>query len=122
MIATHEEYPIERMRLDRRGKWLGSVSHDDCMKLTDVGDLFEDSEGEGEGASGKEGSESDAVCGGQTTEEGKLAVDGAQPDSTDEEMDEKVRKKKKKKADRGMGDLGRREQTRDTDNGFFDEL
>lgn len=46
VIATHGEFPIERMKLDRNGKFLGSVSHDDCLKLTDVSELFEDSDGE----------------------------------------------------------------------------
>ena len=44
-IASHD-YPIERMQLN--GRWLGSVSHDECIKLTDVGDLFEESDGEDE--------------------------------------------------------------------------
>lgn len=46
VIATHEEYPIEQLRLDRNKKWLGSVSHDECVKLTDVEDMFEESDGE----------------------------------------------------------------------------
>lgn len=49
VIASHEEYPIERLALDRYGHWLGSVSHDECIKLTDVRDMFEDSDDEGEG-------------------------------------------------------------------------
>lgn len=48
VIASHEEYPIERIKVDRNNKWLGSVSHDDCVKLTDIEDLFEDSEDEDE--------------------------------------------------------------------------
>lgn len=44
VVATHEEFPVERIRLDRNNKWLGSVSHDECLKLTDVEDLFEDSD------------------------------------------------------------------------------
>ncbi|WWD06227.1 WD repeat-containing protein JIP5 [Kwoniella europaea PYCC6329] len=48
VIASHEEYPIERIKLDRNSRWLGSVSHDECLKLTDVSDLFEDSDGEDE--------------------------------------------------------------------------
>ena len=52
VIATHDEYPIERMRLDRAGKWLASVSHDERIKLTDVEDMFEDSDDEGEGGDG----------------------------------------------------------------------
>ncbi|GHJ90214.1 hypothetical protein NliqN6_6616 [Naganishia liquefaciens] len=47
VIATHGDFPIERMRLDRNFRWLGSVSHDDTLKLTDVADLFEDSDEEG---------------------------------------------------------------------------
>jgi hypothetical protein len=47
VIATHGDFPIERMRLDRNSRWLGSVSHDDTLKLTDVADLFEDSDDEG---------------------------------------------------------------------------
>ncbi|ORY22972.1 WD40-repeat-containing domain protein [Naematelia encephala] len=46
VIATHEEYPIERLALDYQGHWLGSVSHDECIKLTDVQNLFEESENE----------------------------------------------------------------------------
>jgi hypothetical protein len=46
VIASHEEYPIERLRLDRNKKWLGSVSHDECVKLTDVEDIFEESDNE----------------------------------------------------------------------------
>jgi hypothetical protein len=46
VIASHEEYPIERLKLDRNKKWLGSVSHDECVKLTDVEDIFEESDGE----------------------------------------------------------------------------
>lgn len=45
-IASHGDFPIERMKLDRNGKFLGSVSHDECVKLTDVTELFEDSEDE----------------------------------------------------------------------------
>jgi hypothetical protein len=46
LIASHEEYPIERLKLDRNKKWLGSVSHDECVKLTDVEDILEESDEE----------------------------------------------------------------------------
>ncbi|GMK55996.1 hypothetical protein CspeluHIS016_0210520 [Cutaneotrichosporon spelunceum] len=42
VIATHDEYPIERLALDRSGRWLASVSHDECIKLTDCQGIFED--------------------------------------------------------------------------------
>ncbi len=53
VIASHEEYPIERIKLDRNNKWLGSVSHDDCVKLTDIEDMFEES-GDEDGDSDQE--------------------------------------------------------------------
>ncbi|KAL7420308.1 WD repeat-containing protein jip5 [Cryptotrichosporon argae] len=76
VIATHDEYPIERMRLDRRGKWLASVSHDERIKLTDVEDMFEDSDGEDDG----EGeADSDNDMGGS---------EGGGEDEADEDSDE----------------------------------
>ncbi|ORX34958.1 WD40-repeat-containing domain protein [Kockovaella imperatae] len=94
VIATHDDYPIERMELDRRKKWLGSVSHDECIKLTDVEDLFEDSEEEGEGQEDE-------------------------PAEADEDNDGD-RKKKKKNGKAGMGDLNAAK--RDKDDTFFDDL
>ncbi|PVF98659.1 WD40 repeat-like protein [Serendipita vermifera] len=41
-----EGFPVERMKLDRREKWLGSISHDEILKLTDVEGALEASEGE----------------------------------------------------------------------------
>lgn len=61
VIASHEEYPIERLRLDRNKKWLGSVSHDECVKLTDVEDMFEESdEEEDDDMEGVKGDEADS--------------------------------------------------------------
>jgi hypothetical protein len=96
VIATHEEYPIERIRLDRRRKWLGSVSHDDCIKLTDVEDMEE------EAAEGVEESEADDDM-------------EAEEASSDEEMD--TAKSKKGRKGRGMGDMTRPHHKED-DNFF----
>ncbi|CAE6531914.1 unnamed protein product [Rhizoctonia solani] len=46
VIADHGTFPIERLRTDRNGAWLGSVSHDNVLKLTDVRDALVDSDEE----------------------------------------------------------------------------
>ncbi|WWC67215.1 uncharacterized protein I206_101122 [Kwoniella pini CBS 10737] len=94
VIASHEEYPIERIKLDRNSKWLGSVSHDECLKLTDVSDLFEDSDDEDQEID----SDSDS----------------------DEEVEMEIEKKKKKKGKGGLGDLGRGGQEQETTDFFAD--
>jgi hypothetical protein len=42
--SNTEGFPIERMKLDRHKKWLGSISHDDLLKLTDIEGALEGSE------------------------------------------------------------------------------
>jgi hypothetical protein len=102
VIATHEEYPIERMKLDRRLKWLGSVSHDECIKLTDVEDLFEESDDEEEEAQGEDDE-----------------MEEAEKDS-DEDMEPQQQSKKQKRKQGTMGELGR-SQAKD-DDGFYADL
>ncbi|KAG8730631.1 WD repeat-containing protein jip5, partial [Ceratobasidium sp. 423] len=47
VIADHGTFPIERLRTDRNRAWLGSVSHDNVLKMTDVRDALVDSDEEG---------------------------------------------------------------------------
>lgn len=101
VIATHEEYPIERIKLDRNAKWLGSVSHDDCIKLTDVEDLFENSDGE--------------------DEEDEDAEDVEMEADSDSDLEAPKEKKKKAGGKGGLGDMGRTSRE-DEDTGFFDDL
>jgi WD repeat-containing protein 55 len=42
--SNAEGFPIERMKLDRHKKWLGSISHDELLKLTDIEGALEGSE------------------------------------------------------------------------------
>lgn len=102
VIATHDEYPVERIKLDRRSKWLGSVSHDECLKLTDVEDLFE---------------ESDDEDGEEEQEEEEEGEDGEDVDMSDSDAEPKAGQKKSKKG--AMGDFGRSTQTNDD---FFADL
>ncbi|KAB5588568.1 hypothetical protein CTheo_7993 [Ceratobasidium theobromae] len=55
VIADHGTFPIERLRVDRNGAWLGSASHDDILKLTDIKDALIDSDDEESG--GKDNSD-----------------------------------------------------------------
>ncbi|CAE6365975.1 unnamed protein product [Rhizoctonia solani] len=63
VIADHGTFPIERLRTDRNGAWLGSASHDNVLKLTDVRDALvdsdEDDSDKGESDDSKEEGESD---------------------------------------------------------------
>jgi len=63
VVADHGDFPVERVKVDRSGEgdWVGSVGHEEVLKLTDLREVFEDEdsdEGEGESASdkGEEGS------------------------------------------------------------------
>lgn len=89
VIATHEEYPIERLAVDKAGKFLGSVSHDLCIKLTDIEDLFEESDGE------DEEEDSDAEGG---------EDDGSDSDAMDVDDDAPAAPKKGKKEEEGFYD------------------
>ena len=49
VVADHGEFPIERIAVDRGGEgtWVGSVGHEEVLKLTDLREVFED-EGDGD--------------------------------------------------------------------------
>ncbi|KAJ9091875.1 hypothetical protein QFC21_007073 [Naganishia friedmannii] len=86
VIATHGDFPIERMRIDRNSKWLGSVSHDDTLKLTDVSDLFEESDNEEDGERENQDDENDDTAS-QTTEKAVADESGDDSDAdSDAEM------------------------------------
>lgn len=125
VIATHDEYPIERLALDRNKKWLGSVSHDECIKLTDVENIFEDAEDDGdvEAAADSEdvemGAEKEGRDDEDSNEEGEGEDEEMEEDSDEDSDDDRRSKKKNKK--NPMGDFGR--SARENDNaGFFDDL
>ncbi|WWC85438.1 uncharacterized protein L201_000301 [Kwoniella dendrophila CBS 6074] len=122
VIATHEEYPIERIKLDRNSKWLGSVSHDECLKLTDVSDLFEDSDDEEDNDEEMEKDDSDEEEQNEGENDNDDDYEEAEADSdSDEEMEvERQDKKKKKKGKGGLGDLGRGGQEQENADFFAD--
>jgi hypothetical protein len=84
-IASHGDFPIERIKLDRNGKFLGSVSHDDCLKLTDVSEILEDSDDEDgdEDVAAEDNDDAKSV----DTVKGKSRADADMHDDSEDEGD-----------------------------------
>lgn len=124
VIATHEEYPIERLALDRNKKWLGSVSHDECIKLTDVENIFEDAEDD-EGAEAGGDAEDDVEMGAEKEGSDDEDEEDDDEEDEDEEMEEDsdsdAPRQAKQSKKNPMGDMGRSAREDDT-GGFFDDL
>eukprot|EP00268_Persea_americana_P033116 TRINITY_DN3284_c0_g1_i2.p2 TRINITY_DN3284_c0_g1~~TRINITY_DN3284_c0_g1_i2.p2 ORF type:complete len:145 (-),score=42.42 TRINITY_DN3284_c0_g1_i2:275-709(-) len=81
-IAEHSEYPIERLAFSHDRKLLGSISHDQMLKLWDLNDLLE---------------------GGQNTPRNEVAeADSDDDDEMDVDIDvpKSSKGKKKKRADK----------------------
>lgn len=118
------------MRLDRRAKWLGSVSHDECIKLTDVENMLEDSDDEGEGEDEDEEMGEGGDDGDAKDEEASVEEDGSEDEEQEEEEEEDSdsdvdmddsKRSKKEGGKSGMGDMGRKHNKAE-EGGFFDDL
>lgn len=50
VVADHGSFPIERIVVDQNGegRWIGSAGHEDTLKMTDLKDVFEDEDGDGD--------------------------------------------------------------------------
>lgn len=135
VIADHGDFPIERIAIDRagEGRWVGSVGHDEALRLTDLREVLED-EDESGAKTEDEDEEGDAPSddGGEGARSGlPLARSragnedgGGEQDSGDESEVPKPRKRRKK----DKGDLtgppqkkGRKNQV-DVDPSFFSGL
>ncbi|KAF9516040.1 hypothetical protein BS47DRAFT_1315693 [Hydnum rufescens UP504] len=50
VVADHGAFPVERLKMDMPSsspsRWLGSVSHENALKMTDLGDALEESDEE----------------------------------------------------------------------------
>ena len=61
-VADHGDFPVERIKMDHRSKWMGSVSHDSILKMTDLEGALEDSdedESEGDNSESETAAEKD---------------------------------------------------------------
>ncbi|GJJ14600.1 WD repeat-containing protein jip5 [Clathrus columnatus] len=124
VLADHGEFPIERMKLDRNAKWLGSVSHDEVLKLTDVEDALEESDNEKTGDEAKTG-DGDSDGEAETEEAGlgdvspKKQINDDESDVSDSDGDRK-KKKRRKKSKEAMG--SRKKTDTAGDKSFFADL
>jgi WD repeat-containing protein 55 len=131
VIADHGDFPIERIAVDHagEGRWVGSVGHDEVLRLTDLREVLEDEDerdakagddGEGD-TSGDEGDEPDLSLekSGTANEDGS----GEEQESGDDSDVPKPKKRRKK----DEGDLKGRTQKKgrnqvDIDPSFFSGL
>ena len=94
VIADHGEFPIERIAVDKAGdgRWVGSVGHEDVLRLTDLKEVFEDEDGEGGGEEAK-GDVGEIEEG----EEVKKDKDEQEASASEESNAPKEKKRKRKK-------------------------
>ena len=104
VVVDHGSFPIERIAIDRGGEghWVGSVGHDEKLRLTDLREVFEGSDGEEEEEEGedKEGSEAesdDKNSDDHTGDTNESDEDSEKSDSEDSSPSEEVEKKRRKK-------------------------
>lgn len=123
VITHHNDFPIERLALSHDSAILGSASHDECVKLTDVRDIFDESDDNDE--DGDSDDDSDVEMGGA----GAGADGDAEMDDEDEESEEEpapepepepvVRKGREKRKEKPAN---REEEERNERGRFFDDM
>ncbi|KAI0752702.1 WD40 repeat-like protein [Daedaleopsis nitida] len=145
VVADHGEFPIERIAVDMggEGRWVGSVGHEEVLKLTDLQEVFEDDGEEGSGAEdavGGDSSDSDEQEeDGRKEDAGPMASTEAEKDdeerseagadedkdSSEEDEREEERRKRKRKTEREPLQAGRRKKGRnevEAEPAFFADL
>lgn len=128
IVTDHGDYPAERILIDRagEGRWVGSVGHEDILKLTDLKDIFEDeNEDDAEEEAGEDvGGENEhpSVATPELVEEKKKIEDS---DSDEPEPEEERKSKKRKKQAKDPLAKKREKKARNqivTDPSFFSSL
>lgn len=128
VIAHHNDFPIERLSLSHDNSILGSASHDECVKLTDIRDIFDPSDDEDD-SDEEADSDDDAVGSGVQVgrdSDGDEEMSNAEGSSESEEEREPTpvpepepERKKKKKKDMVQN---REEEERAQRGSFFGDL
>ena len=138
VVADHSDFPVERIKVDRHGRWMGSVSHDSVLKMTDLEGALEDSgsdedEGDRDDSESEEGTvkqDMGGVCVSGDEEEGGSVLQAtrhkvdAEDEDTEAESDvppEPISRKRKKK-DRQKAKKKAKKSTEGVDPGFFSGL
>ena len=121
VIADHGEFPIERIAVDRAGdgRWVGSVGHEDVLRLTDLKDVFEDEDGEGGGKEAK-GDVSEVEEEGEEVEKDKDEQEASASEESNAPKEKKRKRKKGKDVLSGRAKRGRNQV--DTEPSFFSGL
>lgn len=85
VVADHGEFPIERIAVDRagEGQWVGSVGHEEILKLTDLREVFED-----DGSEDEEEDENEVEGSGAEVAVQKAGSDADSEDEKDEVSDD----------------------------------
>ena len=117
VVADHGEFPIERIAVDMdgEGRWVGSVGHEEVLKLTDLQEVFEDEDGDdsdneeedeedegGDDASGGSGPDAEKPvagpsAGAEASEESAASEEDKGQSSDEEDVEPEPRKRKRKK-------------------------
>jgi hypothetical protein len=133
VVAEHGTYPVERMAVDRggQGRWLGSVGHDDKLRMTDLEVVFEK---EDEDKGDEDALENESGGKGETSAEEQpiprisesLAEEIEEPpgDSESEADSTPTDKKRKRKGEKNALSLNKKKGRNDVDAdaSFFAEL
>ncbi|KZV91367.1 WD40 repeat-like protein [Exidia glandulosa HHB12029] len=121
-VADHGEFPVERLALDRRKKWLASASHDELLKLTDVQDALEESDDEGEKDAESRDDDEDQEDDEADTTAAPVPAPAPPQEDSDADSDEPAEKRKKRKKKSKDKDGSRKKANTAVDGAFFDEL
>jgi WD repeat-containing protein 55 len=136
VIADHGDFPIERIAIDRggEGRWIGSVGHDEVLRMTDLREVLEDedaraeaeAEAEDEDGEKRDGSDSETNSGAAEKDRGgdgdlEKADEKTSGDESDAPKPRKRRKKEKGDLKGKSSKRGRRNQV-DVDPSFFSGL
>lgn len=131
VIADHGEFPVERLKVDRNGKWLASASHDEVLKMTDIADALEESDEEEEEADAGD-VDSDPEVDADTTEQPSNPPDedrtqveepaGEEEEDNDSDVPEPDAKKKRRKKDKRKAEKRTKTEGGSADASFFSGL
>jgi len=97
VIGSHDDYPIEQLKLTHDGKFMGSCSHDNSIKFWDIDYFFND---DGEDEDEEDNYEFSGFAGGSDEEED----DDDDEDDDDEDNDDDEGESKKDKGKRKLED------------------
>jgi len=97
VIADHGDFPIERIAIDRagEGRWVGSVGHDEALRMTDLREAFEDEDARAAKTEDEDNASSDAGEGSDVLKPRKRE----KIDKAERELEGKPQKKGKNQID-----------------------